>query len=243
MNLFSSILFWLLINAWGGIIPILYFPVFFMKKSALADHGARVWSHYAFWMLKKLCKIDYKILGLERLPKGPFIVACKHQSMWETIVMNLIFHRPAYCYKKELLHIPFYGWFVAKMSGIVIDREGGASALRTLLKQAKQNLANHHNVIIFPQGTRVPVGATTEKYPYQAGIVALYLACHVPVVPAALNSGIFWPKHKALKTAGTIELEFLDPILPGLSREEFTKKLENVIEEGSAKLAAEARKI
>ena len=186
--------------------------------------------------------MDHKILGLEKLPKGPFIVACKHQSMWETIVMNLIFHRPAYCYKKELLHIPFYGWFVAKMSGIVIDRKGGGAALRNLLKQGKSNLANNHNIIIFPQGTRVPIDATTDKYPYQAGIVALYLACHVPVIPASLNSGVFWPKHKAMKNSGTIKLEFSDPIFPGLSREEFTKKLENVIEEGTARLVAEAYK-
>ncbi len=228
--------FWLFINAWGAIIPILYFPVFILRSERLADHGAKVWSIVAMWTLKKMCGIDYKVLGLENLPKGNFIVACKHQSMWETIVMNLVFHRPAYCYKKELLKIPFYGWYIKIMTGIRVDREGGASSLRSLVKQSKYYLAKKRNIIIFPQGTRVPVGASVEKYPYQAGIAALYLSCNVPVVPAALNSGLYWPKHKVMKEAGTIKLKFLEPIMPGLPKKEFLAKLERMIEGESNKL-------
>ncbi len=218
---------------WGAIIPILYFPVFITRSERLADHGAKVWSIVAMWTLKTMCGIDYKVLGLKNLPKGNFIVACKHQSMWETIVMNLVFHRPAYCYKKELLKIPFYGWYIKIMTGIRVDRNGGASALRSMVKQTKYYLDKKRNIIIFPQGTRVPVGATVEKYPYQAGIAALYLACNVPVVPAALNSGVYWPKHKVMKKSGTIKLKFFEPITPGLSKKEFLAKLERVIEEES----------
>ncbi len=127
------------------------------------------------------------------------------------------------------------------MSGIAVDRKGGASSLKNLLKQAKTELAGNHNIIIFPQGTRVPVNGSLEKYPYHPGVTALYLACNVPVVPAALNSGVFWPKSRTKKTSGTITLEFLEPIMPGLSKQEFNEKLEKAIEERSEVLVREAQ--
>lgn len=233
-----SVLFWLFINAWGAIIPIIYFPVFITKSRNLADRGALTWSRFAIWTLKKLCKIDYQIKGLEKLPKdGAFIVACKHQSMWDTIIMNLIFTRPAYAFKKELLNVPFYGWFLRSMTGIAIDRSGGATALKDLVKQTNHYLQLGHNVIIFPQGTRVPLNGNLSQYPYQAGVAALYKACNVKVVPAALNSGVFWGRHKTLKKPGKITLEFLDPIEPGLKREEFMNLIEEKIEKRSNELA------
>lgn len=236
MNLITSTLFVIFINLWGAIIPIVYFPAFLFRSSKIADHGAKTWSVVAIFVLKKLCKIDFEVLGKENLPKTPFIVACKHQSMWETIIMHLIFKRPAYCYKKELTVIPFYGWFLKNMTGIKIDRKGGASALKSLVKQSKKYLQENHNIIIFPQGTRVPAGAGVKKYPYQSGIAALYLACNAKVVPAALNSGLFWGKHSLKKNPGKITIEFLEPINPGLSKKEFLEKLENSIETRSEEL-------
>jgi len=202
----------------------------------MADHGAKVWAVVGLFVLKKLCKIDHKFVGLEKIPQEPCIIACKHQSMWETIVMHLVLNRPVYAFKKELLKIPFYGWYLRIMSGITVDRKGGVSALKDLIKQTKKYLADRQSIVIFPQGTRVPVGADAEKYPYQAGIAALYLSCGVKVVPAALNSGIFWQKNKMLKKSGTITLEFLDPIEPGLSKQEFLARLEGAIEKRSAEL-------
>lgn len=155
--------------------------------------------------------------------------------MWETIVMHLVMNRPVYAYKKELLNIPFYGWYLTIMSGIIVDRKGGASALKSLIKQTKEYLAKGQNIVIFPQGTRTPIGAKTKEYPYQSGIAALYLSCNVQVVPAALNSGVFWSK-KGSKKKGTIILEFLEPIAPGLSKQEFMKKLEDTIESKSEEL-------
>ena len=237
MNCISSIAFWLFINSWGAIIPIIYFPAFIFRNSKLADHGAKIWAIVGLWVLKKLCRIDYELLGLEKLPKEPCIVACKHQSMWETIVMHLVFHRPVYAFKKELLKIPFYGWFLRVMSGITVDREGGITALKDLVKETKKYLGQKQTIILFPQGTRVPVGGSTNQYPYQAGIAALYLACGVKVVPAALNSGLFWGKGIFSKKPGKITLEFLEPISPGLSRQEFMSKMEEVIEKRSNELA------
>ena len=237
MNLITSLLFSILLNLWGMIIPILYLPVFITKNTKMADHGAKIWSQFSLLMLRKICRIDHRIIGLEKLPKNEaFIVACKHQSAWETIIMHLIFNAPAYSYKKELLKIPFYGWYLKIMTGIAIDRKGGTKALKDLLIQSKACLLENHNIIIFPQGTRVPVKAGTDKYPYMAGIAALYNSCNVKIVPAALNSGIFWDRKKILKKPGTIILEFLDPIEPGLPKKEFMKLLEEKIESRSSEL-------
>jgi len=203
----------------------------------MADQGAKVWAVVSLWMLKKLCKIEYEFVGLEKIPQTACIIACKHQSMWETIIMHLALNRPVYAFKKELLKIPFYGWYLRIMSGITVDRKGGASALKDLIKQTKKYLAAGQNIILFPQGTRVPVGCNIEKYPYQAGIAALYLSCNATVVPAALNSGVFWPKDLTKKKPGKIILEFLDPIEPGLSRAEFMLRLESTIEKRSDELA------
>lgn len=238
MNYIKSFIFLVFINLWGAIIPIIYAPAFILNNSKLADHGAKVWAQFGLWVLKKLCGLSYKLEGLENLPNEPVIIACKHQSMWETIVMHLIVNRPVYVYKKELEKIPFYGWYLKVMSGIKLDRRGGASALKSLIKQSKDYLAKGQSVIIFPQGTRVPVGATCEKYPYQAGIAALYLSCGVKVVPTALDSGLFWPKHKIRKNAGTITMKFLPAINPGLKKDEFLKKLEEEIEKHSSELLA-----
>jgi 1-acyl-sn-glycerol-3-phosphate acyltransferase len=233
----GSLLFWLFINIWGAIIPIIYFPVFLTRNRKMADHGAKIWAIVGLWMLKKLCGINHRIIGAQNLPKEGCIIACKHQSMWETIVMHLVLRRPVYAFKKELLKIPFYGWYLTVMSGITVNRNGGASALKDLIKQTKKYLALGQTIVLFPQGTRVPVGAPAKDYPYQAGVTALYLACGAKVVPAALNSGVFWGKNKLQKKAGTITLEFLTPIEPGLSKQEFNKRLEEEIETKSAALA------
>ncbi len=116
------------------------------------------------------------------------------------------------------------------MSGVKVDRQGKASALKEMIRETKATLHDGHNLVIFPQGTRVPVGAGVDKYPYQVGIAALYLACNVPVVPARLNSGRFWAKGFMIRRSGTIKMEFLEPILPGLKREEFMAKIEELLE-------------
>jgi 1-acyl-sn-glycerol-3-phosphate acyltransferase len=240
MNRITSIIFTIFLNLWGAIIPIIYFPAFIFRSAKIADHGAKIWAIGVMWMLKKLCQIDYEFIGLENLPKEPFIIACKHQSAWETIIMHLIVNRPAYAFKKELLKIPFYGWYLRVMSGIIVDRSGGASALKALIKQTKNYLAKGQSIVLFPQGTRVPVRVESDKFPYQAGIAALYLSTGAKVVPAALNSGIFWGRETP-KKPGRITLEFLEPINPGLSKQEFMAKLETVIEKKSNELVEKTK--
>ena len=238
MQYLKSLLFVVFINSWGAIIPIIFLlPASIFTSKKIGDFGAKIWSQFSFYVLKKLCKIEYKIIGQENILKEPCIYACKHQSMWETVVMHLILNRPVYAYKKELEKIPFYGWFLKFMSGISVDRKGGMKSLKNVIAQAKFYLNQGQSVVIFPQGTRVPVGANVENYPYQSGITALYNSCDVKIVPVSLNSGLFWPKHKIQKNPGVIIIEFLPPISQGMSKDEFNKKLISTIEDASNKIA------
>jgi 1-acyl-sn-glycerol-3-phosphate acyltransferase len=233
----KSLLFQIFICVWGIIIPIIYFLVFLTKNRKMADRGAKNWARFSLFMLEKICGIRYEVRGKENLPKeSGFVVACKHQSMWETIVFHIVFDQPVYSWKKELLKIPFYGWFLRIMSGITIDRKGGAKALKSLLNQAKQYVENKQNIILFPQGTRTPIGSGTKDYPYQSGVAAIYNHLKVPVVPAALNAGVFWDKG-GIKKSGTIILEFLPAIEAGLKKQEFMAKLEKQIESKSNDLS------
>jgi 1-acyl-sn-glycerol-3-phosphate acyltransferase len=237
MQIFRSAIFSIFVNLWGIIIPIIFLlPSFIFRSKKIADKGAKIWAIVLFWMLKKLCGINYKIIGTENISKTPCIYACKHQSMWETVIMHLIIDRPVYAYKKELEMIPFYGWFLKVMSGIKVDRKGGAKSLKSVISQTKNYLSKKQSIVIFPQGTRVPVEGSIEKYPYQAGITALYNSCDVKIVPVALNSGLFWPKGQILKKRGTVIIEFLPAIEKGLSKEDFNKKLISEIEEKSRRL-------
>jgi len=237
MSIIRSFVFWIFLYLSIALLVILYFPfAFFIKRKTFADECAKFWSMVVFWLLRFVLKINYKVVGLNNLPKGASIIACKHHSMWETVIFHLLCKHPAYVYKKELLNVPFYGWYVNKMSGVKVDRSGGASALKDLIKQAKNLIATGHNIIIFPQGTRVPPEASVEQYPYQVGIAALYLACGVDVVPVALNSGNFWGKSMWIKKTGCVTIEFLEPIKPGLSKLDFMTKLAEKIEVHSSEL-------
>lgn len=230
MPFIRSVIFWIFFYLSTIILVSLYFSVaLFIKRKSLADDCAKLWSRAIMWSLRSIHGINYKIIGRDKLPQNPCIIACQHQSAWETIVFHLLCRHPAYIYKKELLKVPFYGWFVKRMTGVNVNRQGGASALKDLIKQTKNILQKGHNIVIFPQGTRVPAGASREQYPYQVGIAALYLACNVPVVPVALNSGSLWGKSMLIKKSGTITMEFLEPIQPGLKKDEFMKILEERI--------------
>ena len=196
-----------------------------------------LWCRSCIWLIKTLLGINYEIRGLEHLSGKPVIIASKHQSAWETLVFNTIILDCAYVVKRELLWFPFFGWFLSRLGMIGIDRSGGAFALKRLVADCKERLESGRSIIIFPQGTRTPPGA---KQPYLPGTAALYTQCKVPVVPTALNSGIFWPRRTFLKRPGTVTLEFLPPIVPGMERREFSKHLEAEIETATNRIEREA---
>ena len=168
---------------------------------------------------------------------GAALYAAKHQSAWDTFIYFLIFKNPSYILKKELHKIPFWGMAANKYGAISIDRSGGASSLKQLIKDTKNRLLQNYSVIIFPEGTRSAPGI---KLPYHPGIAALYSATDVPVIPVAVNSGLFWGRHSFIKRPGVITIEFLPPIDRGLKRRDFMEKLESTVEAATDRLVAEA---
>jgi 1-acyl-sn-glycerol-3-phosphate acyltransferase len=203
--------------------------------------ATNLWARAILWLLKHIVGLRAELRGDLAALSQPCVIAPKHQSAWDTIVFFAICPDAVYVLKKELMLIPFYGWNAHKLGMIGIDRGGAAAALRGLMRAAKAAVAAGRQVVIFPQGTRVPPGQPAgEAAPYQPGIAALYGQIEAPVVPVALNSGLFWGKRSFIKRPGTIVLEVLPAIPPGLERKVFMARLEQTIEQASERLLAEA---
>ena len=200
----------------------------------------RAWANLVNAGLRLICGIHVEIRGRNHLPSdSQVLVAAKHQSMWDTIIFISLLPKPVYVLKKELSYIPFFGWYALRAGMISVDRDGHASALKQMVRDAKHCLAAGKTPVIFPEGSRAPAGGKLE---YKPGIAALYMQLHAPCVPVALNSGLFWPRRRFLRPPGTIVLEFLPPIEPGLRRREFMERLETSIEAATGRLLAEAGK-
>jgi 1-acyl-sn-glycerol-3-phosphate acyltransferase len=198
----------------------------------------RSYSRTSLWLLRVVCGTGVEWRGIEKLPKGACIVACKHQSAWETFALYAVLDDPAYILKRELMWIPLFGWYLWKAGLIPIDRGAGMAALARMAKRAQQALASgSRQVIVFPEGTRRPPGAAPE---YKPGIVYLYGKAGVTCVPVALNSGLYWPRRSMLRLPGTIVAEILDPIAPGLDKNAFFTRLQDAIETASARLLLES---
>ena len=194
-------------------------------------------SRFELWLLKLIVGTTLEVRGQEKLPRSACLVACKHQSAWETFALIPLFRDPALLMKRELFWIPFHGWFSHKFEMIPVDRDKGPAALRRMLREAKARIAEGREIIIFPEGTRRTPGAPPD---YKTGVMLLYDALGVSCVPVALNSGLFWPRRSLTRRPGTIVVEFLDPIPPGLPKAEFLKRLTEAIETASKCLLAEA---
>ena len=219
--------------------------VLFLGLGSPLLFGPRSWAMWALalhartelWLLKTIVGTELEVRGKEKLPKGACLVASKHQSAWETFALIPLFRDPAYLMKRELFWIPFHGWFSYKFKMIPVDRDKGPAALRRMLAEAKTRAAAGREIIIFPEGTRRAPGALPD---YKTGVFLLYEALGIPCVPVALNSGVFWPRRSLKRYPGTIIVEFLDPIPPGLSKREFLPRLQATIETASNRLIAEA---
>ncbi len=210
------------------ILSLIFLPVLIFPRRATV-WLARIWSRATLWGLKAFAAIDFEIRG--GAPKGPVLVASKHMSMWDTLALYLALDEPATVLKRELLRIPFYGWFLWKSTAIAIDRAAGASSLRKMSNAAKAVLAEGRPILIFPEGTRKKPGAMPD---YKPGVAGLYVLLDVACVPVALNSGVYWTGF--LKRPGTIVLQFLEPIRPGLNRDAFMTLLEQRIEAATTAL-------
>ncbi len=233
-----SLLFSLFFPIWTLVVGVLFSPLLFFSDYMIA-WVSRFWAAGMLAGLKLICGIRMEIRGLENVPKGPAVFAPKHQSAWETLVFYRLFKYPCYVLRKELLKLPVFGSYMKQSWNIVIDREGSVSALKQLVAESRSRVARGLSIVIFPEGTRVQPGG---KGTYQHGVAALYTKLEVPVVPVALNSGLYWGKNAFLKRPGTIILEFLPPIQPGLKRPEFMEDLEKHIEIATSRLVEEGRK-
>jgi len=186
------------------------------------------WSRLMLVAADKICGIRYRVQGAERLPPPPFIVLAKHQSAWETLAFQSIFPRQVWVVKRELLWIPFFGWGLAMLSPIAIDRASGPRALRQMLEQARDRLAQGACIVIFPEGTRVAPGARGEYHP---GGAWLAVKTETAVVPVAHNSGEMWRRNAFLKHPGTITVSIGEPIATrGLEADALNRKVEDWIE-------------
>ena len=197
----------------------------------------RAWALSSLWLLRVICGTRVEWRGVHNIPPGACIVACKHQSFWETFAVYDILDDPSYVLKRQLMWIPLFGWHMAKAQVIPIDRGAGVSALSRMTARARQVLARARQVVIYPEGTRRPPGAEPD---YKSGIAYLYDKAGVACVPLALNSGLYWPRRSLLRYPGTIVVEVLAPIAPGLDRRAFLALLQSRLEEASARLLQEA---
>lgn len=233
MTFFRSVLFFLWFAAISVAMHIAALPTIFLPRRAIVWTSRR-WSQAMLWGLKVVAGLDYEVRG--KIPREALLVAAKHMTMWDTIVLYLLLYDPAMVVKRELLSIPFYGWYIKKAGMIAIDRSAHASALRKMAQAARLVIAERRAIIIFPEGHRMKPGTPPD---YKPGVAGLYAQLGVACVPVALNSGLFWTGF--LKKRGHIVIEFLDAIPAGLKRAEFMRLLQDRTESATAKLVLEGR--
>jgi 1-acyl-sn-glycerol-3-phosphate acyltransferase len=222
---------------WSVLMQLLALPLLLAPPRMMLSVG-RLWTRGTTWLLRHLIGLDHEIRGRENLPDGPFLVAAKHQSAWDTLIFCRLLANPTYVLKRELTWVPLFGWYLKHYGMVAVDRKGGAKALRRMLHDAQDQVGRGRTLIIFPEGTRTPPG---KDRPYHPGVAALYRELALPVVPVALNSGLFWGRRAFRKHPGRIVLEFLPPIPPGLSRRDFMRRLHDDLESASTRLLVEAK--
>jgi len=229
MNVLRSALFTLWLFVGSTVLAILYLPTLILPRDAIRL-GIRFWGFYLRFGLKLLCGITIEIRGLEHLPKGPALIAAKHQG-WLDIFAGFTFLDDAcFVMKRELLKIPLIGWYCIKVGMVWVDREGHAAALKKLVADVNDRMRHDRQVVIFPEGTRRPPGDPGD---YKPGIAALYRDLGIACTPLATNSGVHFPAKGLMKYPGKVVFEFLEPIPAGLKRGEFMKVLEQRIETAS----------
>ncbi len=194
------------------------------------------WVRLNSWWLEKSCRLGFRVSGAEHLPDGPAIIFCKHQSAWETFALHEVFPPYVWVLKREVLWLPLFGWGLATLDPIAIDRKAGTAALRQILRTGSARLRDGLGIMIFPEGTRVRLG---ERRRYEPGGGMLAVRSGFPVVPVAHNAGRYWPRQSLIKYPGIIDVVIGPAIDPaGKSATEITAIAEHWIETTCARLAA-----
>lgn len=234
---------------------LLFYAVFYVQVAVLAIAVAVIalvnggrwspagWAIARFWvasnkvLLLALCGIRTRVEGAKNIPEGGCIVAAKHQSDWDIYAILPHIGRPAFIAKKELLAIPFFGRAARSMGTISVDRGRGSAAIPAMTEDARAALADGRRLVIFPEGTRRAPLAPAD---YRFGVARLYAALDVPVVPVALDSGLYWGRNSLVLWPGTARARFLPPIAPGLDPSTFHQKLIETIETETDRMILEA---
>ena len=231
-----SLVFAVIFYSTTGLFLLLGSWLLFAPRS-WAMKGLEIHGRTCVELLRLICGVNVEVRGRQNLPLGGCLVVAKHQSAWDTFGLIPLFRDPAVVLKDELKWIPFYGWFCVKFEHILVKRAKASVALKALIADAKERLAEGREIVIFPEGTRTIPGAAPN---YKPGYIALYEALGAVAVPLALNSGLFWPRRSLWRYPGTIVVELLPAIPPGLPRAEFRRRVETAIEHASAALIEEA---
>lgn len=213
-------------------LVVLCFPLPFVRRYRLSQY----WTRFNVWWLRVTCRIDYRLSGVEHIPNRPVIVMAKHQSTWETLFLHQYLPPVAWVIKRELLWVPFFGWALALLRPIAINRQSGASAVRQVIRQGVEHLRRGQWVLIFPEGTRTLPGVR-GRYGLGGAVLATHSRC--PILPVALNAGEFWPRRGFIKRPGTVQVVF-GPLLEseGRSPQELSQQVEDWIEGAMARISA-----
>lgn len=236
MLLLRSLLFNILFYA--NLIGLLLvgLPTLLMERHAV--YGlARYWRRSSLWLARVICNMRVEYRGEANIPKGALIIAPKHQSIWETFALVDHFEDFSFVLKRELIMIPFFGWYLKAAKQVAIDRANGRSSLAQVSAAARRLMAEGRQLFIFPEGTRRPVGAPPS---YRFGVAQVYAETGASCLPVALNSGLFWARRSFWRRPGTIVVEFLPLIGPGLNKQDFLRQLSDEIETATNRLVAEA---
>ncbi len=231
-SLIFNICFYLLLFA----LMIIGLPLLLMRWQ-IVQAWARLWARLSLVLLDRICHLKVEFRGLAHLPKGAALIAPKHQSALETFALLVVVEDFTFVHKRELSFLPLFGWYLWGTRQIAINRAQRRSALADVIKGARKIFAENRRLLIFPEGTRQPVGAPPN---YKAGVAHIQADTGVVCIPVALNSGLFWPRRHFRKHPGTVVIEFLEPIAPGLGKAKFMRLLEERIESATNRLVAEA---
>jgi 1-acyl-sn-glycerol-3-phosphate acyltransferase len=238
MILLRSLAFQAALYLFTAVMAILGLPVLLLPRRPASRFGCG-WAAAVLEICAFTVGLTHELRGAENLPKGASLIAVKHQSAWDTFAVAAIFDDPAIVLKQELIWVPFYGWYLWKAGMIAVDRKAGAGALRRLVAAGGRAAALGRPIVIFPEGTRTAPGT---RRPYHPGVAALYRQLGLPLVPVAVNSGLYWGRRHFLKRPGRIIVEILPPIPPGGDRRAVMAELEGRIEGATERLVAEGRR-
>ncbi len=227
-----SLIFTAFLYLWIAVAAVLFSPAL-LGDDRFAMHVVRLWARGVRAGLALICGVKLEFRGLEHAPTGPALIAAKHQGMLDVIAPFLFLEQPCFVLKKELMILPFFGWFAWKTRMIAVNREGHAAALKKLVIDARARVADGRQILIFPEGTRTAPGAQAD---YKPGVAALYRDIDAPCFLLATNSGAYWPAHGFIRYPGVVVFEFLPPIPAGMKRPAFMAELEGRIEAGSRAL-------